>query len=86
MINALTGMGYGIIGLAIMIGIGMVILVTLGANVATTSPTANTTINTIAGYLGTSSGGLASWIPIIIVLVIGLLFLGAFLGKKGKMS
>ena len=83
MINALTGMGYAIIGLAVMIGIGLVILTTLGNNVG---GTANTTIQTVAGYLGTSNGGLASWVPIIIVLVIGMLFLGAFLGKKGKSS
>jgi hypothetical protein len=84
MIDALTGLGYGIIGLAVMIGIGIVILATLGNNVATISPTANSTVNSIIGYLGTSNGGLASWIPIIIVLVVGLLFLGAFLTKKGR--
>jgi hypothetical protein len=83
MINSLTGLGYGIIGLAVMLGIGIVILATLGSNVASTSPTANSTIVTIIGYLGTSNGGLASWIPIIIVLVIGMLFLGAFLSKRG---
>jgi multisubunit Na+/H+ antiporter MnhB subunit len=76
-------MGYAIIGLAVMIGIGLVILTTLGNNVG---GTANTTIQTVAGYLGTSNGGLASWVPIIIVLVIGMLFLGAFLGKKGAKS
>lgn len=80
MIDALQGLGFGIIGLAIMIGIGMVVLVQLGNTVG---GTANTTINTIVGYLGTGSGGLASWIPVIIVLVIGMLFLGAFLAKKG---
>ena len=81
MINALTGLGYGIIGLAIMIGIGIVVLANLGNVVG---GTANSTLVTIYGYLGTGSGGLASWIPVIIVLVIGMLFLGAFLGKKGK--
>lgn len=81
MIEALTGMGYAIIGLAVMIGIGLVILTTLGNNVG---GTANSTIQTVAGYLGTSNGGLASWVPIIIVLVIGMLFLGAFLNRKGK--
>jgi hypothetical protein len=80
MINALTGLGYGIIGLAIMIGIGLVILAQLGGTVG---GTAQTTITTISGYLGTGSGGLASWIPVVIVLVIGLLFLGAFISKKG---
>lgn len=81
MIDALSGLGYGIIGLAVMIGIGMVVLAALGNSVG---GTANTTINTIIGYLGTGSGGLASWIPVIIVLVIGMLFLGAFLTRKGK--
>jgi hypothetical protein len=81
MIEALTGMGYAIIGLAVMIGIGLVILTTLGNNVG---GTANTTIQTVAGYLGTSNGGLASWVPIIIVLVIGMLFLGVFVSRKGK--
>jgi len=81
MINNLTALGFGIIGLAVMIGVGMVILTQLGNSVGPS--TANTTINTIVGYLGTSSGGLASWIPVIIVLVIGMLFLGAFMSRKG---
>ena len=59
----------------------MVVLAALGNAVG---GTANTTINTIIGYLGTGSGGLASWIPVIIVLVIGMMFLGAFLTKKGS--
>jgi type II secretory pathway component PulF len=84
MIEILTGLGYGIIGLAVMIGIGIVILTTLGTNVATQSATANTTLNTISGYLGTGSGGLATWIPIIIVLVIGMAFLGVFMARKGR--
>lgn len=81
MISALTEMGYGIIGLAIMIGIGTVILTQLGNSVG---GTANTTLTTIINYLGTSAGGLGSWIPVVIVLVIGLIFLGAFLGRKGR--
>jgi hypothetical protein len=80
MISALTGLGYSIIGLAVIIGIGIVVLVSLGNTVG---GTANTTIQTIVGYLGTGSGGLASWIPVVIVLVIGMLFLGAFMTKKG---
>jgi hypothetical protein len=84
MIEVLTGLGYGIIAFAVMVGIGIVILATLGNNVASQSATANTTINTIVGYLGTSNGGLASWLPIIIVMVVGLFFLGAFLTKKGS--
>ena len=79
MIQALQGLGYGIIGLAVMIGIGIVVLTQLGTAVG---GTAHTTVNTIAGYLGTGTGGLASWIPVIIVLVIGMLFLGAFMSKN----
>jgi len=45
--------------------------------------TANTTIVTLYGYLGTSSGGLASWTTTIIALAIGMLFLGAFFVGKG---
>jgi len=121
MINALTGLGYGIIGLAIVVGIGIVILAVMSSNVAncatgyvyntngsdtftdnaccltggddcssagnyTDASTATQTMNTLSGYLGTSSGGLATWIPIVIVLVIGMLFLGAFLGRKGRQS
>jgi hypothetical protein len=108
MINSLTGLGFGIISLAIVIGIGIVILVTLGSNLASCpttystynstsllcsngtaqiSPsTATSTINTLSTYLGTGSGGLATWVPIIIVLVVGLMFLGAFAVKKGRMS
>lgn len=121
MINALTGLGYGVIALAVVIGIGVVILGTLGSNIAecptgytynqnasgyvfsanTCCANANTTctgnnasaassatqnVNTLTGYLGTSSGGLATWIPIVIVLVIGMMFLGAFLARKGARS
>ena len=123
MINALTGLGYSIIGLALTIGIGIVILATISTNsVLTNCPSgytynsngsatftvdkccmsngtrnlacvgvtnatdpgsASTNVKTLYGYLGTDSGGLASWVPIIIVLVIGMMFLGAFLSKKG---
>jgi hypothetical protein len=79
--EAMTSLGYSIIGLAIMIGIGIVLLTTMGNNVG---GSANTTIQTVSGYLGTSNGGLASWIPLIIILVIGMFFLGAFMTKKGK--
>jgi len=121
MINALTGLGYGIVGLALVIGIGIIILASTAKNVAncptgysynyngsdyftdnaccllsgtsgdcstagnyTSASTATQTINTLSGYLGTSSGGLATWIPIVIVLVIGMLFLGSFLSRRGR--
>ena len=120
MVEALTGLGYGIIGFAILVGIGIVILASLGSGVSncptgftynqngtgyvfavdkccnntagsctgtvnSTNPsTATQTINTMNGYLGTSNGGLSTWIPITIVMTVGLMFLGWFLTKKGK--
>ena len=120
MINNLSAIGYGIIGLAILIGIGLVVLGQLGTTVSScgtgftyqtngsvsyttglccnstssdcgtgvtgvnwTNPsTATQNLNTIGGtYIATN---LVSWIPVIIVLVIGMLFLGAFLARKGK--
>lgn len=53
----------------------------------TTTPTSTSWTNT--GYLTTqlgSSGGLASWTPAIIAVSVGLLFLGAFLGKGRNKS
>jgi len=83
MINVLTSLGFGIIGLAVMIGIGIVLLSTMGNTIGGTG---NDTIVSIMGYLGTSNGGLASWIPLVIIFVIGMTFLGAFMVKKGKES
>jgi len=108
MIDALTGLGYGLISLAVVIGIGIVILAVLSGNVSgcataypyvestnlcthangtTQSPSASaTSMYTLKGYLGTSSGGLATWVPIIIVMIVGLLFLGAFASKRGQQA
>lgn len=118
MINALQGIGYGIIGLAILVGVGMVMLGQLGSTIAScstgytyeyngsgyfygggkcclnngkdcsstgnyTNPsTATQTIYTINNtYLATN---LVQWLPVIIVLSIGMLFLGAFLVRRFK--
>ena len=119
MINALTGLGYGIIAFAVLIGIGIVILGQLSSTVAgcatgftyqanssttfttnlccltdgedctsagnyTSPSTASQNMNTIGEtYIGTN---LVGWIPVVIVLVIGMLFLGAFMAKKGSQS
>jgi hypothetical protein len=46
--------------------------------------TATQTLYTINNtYIATN---LVSWLPVIIVLVIGMLFLGAFMAKKGRQS
>jgi len=105
----LSGLGYGLVTFAIMVGVGIVVLVSFSGSVAicsgTGSPVWNTSISScqnstgatstpsnaayssvsgMATYLGTSSGGLASWTPTIIALAIGLLFLGAFMVGKGR--
>lgn len=46
--------------------------------------TPGTSVYTLSGYLGTGSGGLATWVPIIIVLTIGMVFLSVFLGNQKK--
>lgn len=53
---------------------------------STSTPTnsAYTSVSTLAGYMGTGSGGLGAWTPSIIALSIGLLFLGAFMVNRGK--
>lgn len=77
--NQLSGMALAVITVAVIIGVGLVVLTNLGNSVG---GTANSTIVTVSGYLGTSSGGLASWIPAIIAIVIGLLIIAGFSGKK----
>ncbi len=83
MIDGLVGLGYGLIVLAIMIGVGLVVLQNF-ATAAGENTTANTTVNTLMKYLGTGSGGLVTWVPAIIALVIGMYFIGAFSGNKGR--
>ncbi len=121
MVEQLTGLGYGIIGFAVLIGIGILIIYRLGANVSScptgftyntngtatystnvccnntasscsgtinsSNPsTATQTMNSVNTMMGTTNGGLASWIPIIIVMTIGLLFLGWFMTRKGSQA
>ena len=43
--------------------------------------TATTNVNTTAGYI---TGNLVTWIPAVIALGVGLLFIGALMGKKGQ--
>ena len=54
-----------------------------GAFTNTTDPTnvGWTTNDTLMGYLGTN---LTTWVPAIIALGVGLLFIGALVGKKQK--
>jgi|GEM_PF-801870 len=118
MMGTLQKLGLGIILLGVVIGIGLIVLYTMGNNLSacptgytynnngTTAFTSNLcckstgwsncasagnqtdpayetrTLNSIGGYLGTSNGGLASWIPLVIVLLVGLFFIGSFIGKR----
>jgi hypothetical protein len=106
-IDGLVGLGYGLIVLAIMIGVGLVVLQNFSQAASqcasgfsynsTPTPnvcsngtdsmalgTASTTTNTLMTYLGTGSGGLVTWVPAIIALVIGMYFIGAFRGSGGR--
>ena len=79
MFDNLTGLGYGIITFAILIGVGSVMLYQFGN---ATGGTANTTTTYLLGQLGES--GLAGWTPAIIAFSVGMLFLGAFFIKGGR--
>jgi len=79
MFDNLTGLGYGIITFAILIGVGSVMLYQFGN---ATGGTANVTTTYLLGQLGTS--GLAGWTPAIIAFSVGMLFLGAFMIKGGR--
>jgi hypothetical protein len=118
-VEQLTSLGWGIITLGVLIGLGIVLLATMGGNLAACKTgyqyqtngsatyttglccetasnnctagsgginpsVASQNLHVMEGYLGTSSGGLASWIPLLIILVIGMFFLGAFMVKKGR--
>ena len=78
MFNDLTGLGYGLVVFAVIIGVGSVVLTNFGN---ATGGTANTNVQYLNTQLGQS--GLAGWTPAIIAISVGLLFLGAFL-TRGK--
>lgn len=79
MFNILTGLAMGIVIFAITIGVGTVVLQKFGDSVG---GTANTTVQALNTDLGTS--GLAGWTGAIIALAVGLLFIGALMGKKSN--
>jgi len=75
MMNQLTALGYGIVVFGILIGVGSIVLYNFGNS---TGGTANTNVQYALTQLGSGSGGLLSWLPAIIAISIGLLFLMAF--------
>jgi len=79
MFDNLVGLGYGLVSFAIVIGVGSIVLTKFGDAVGGTP---NTTVQYLNTQLGTS--GLAGWAPAIIAFAVGMLFLGAFLVRKGR--
>ena len=79
MVNQLVAIGFGIITLAIVVGIGLTVLNKLGD---ATGGTANTSIQYAMTQIG--STGLLSWLPAIIALLVGIFFLMYFMGGKKK--
>lgn len=79
MFNDLTGLGYGLVVFAIIIGVGSVVLYNFGN---ATGGTANVTTTYLLGQLG--QNGLAGWTPAIIAISVGIMFLGAFMVKGGR--
>jgi hypothetical protein len=104
MIDVLTGIGYGIVALAILVVVGIVVLQKLGdstaecaadytytaatrkcVNASGGDPTDPTNTAWVSqGYLSNQLGssGLSGWVPAIIAVAIGALFLSYFMGKK----
>jgi len=105
--NTLQAIGYGIVGFAVIIVIGIVVITKLGDSVAicgdtiypyynetsrlchnvtnpgnTSTPTGGAWVsgNYLTSQLG--STGLAGWIPAVIAVMIGGLFLAYFGGRK----
>ena len=79
MFNELTSLGYGLVVFSIIIGVGSVVLFNFGN---ATGGTANTNVQYGLTQLGTA--GLSGWIPAIIAISVGVMFLGAFMVRGGK--
>lgn len=79
MFDNLSGLAWGIVIFAVALVIGSVILNQFGNAVGGTP---NTTAQYLLTQLGSTSGGLASYAPLIIISVIGFAILGMFFGRK----
>ena len=109
MFDNLTGVAYGLVLFAIMVGVGLIILqnfAQVGCDVSfptynttngrcmngTSSPSAEnysepksvTGVYTLQTYLGSGSGGLVTWVPAVIALIIGVMFISMLMGKQKK--
>ncbi len=107
MMDVLQGIGYGIVGFAIIVVVGLVVMTKLGdataecatdfdynistrlcqetANLSETTAPVNGAWTT-SGYINTQLGssGLSAWIPAVIAVAVGALFLSYFMGRKRK--
>jgi hypothetical protein len=82
MISQLQGIAFGIVGLVVLVGIGLVVLGKLSDSVG--AGAANASIQ--YGMTQIGSTGLLSWLPAIIALLVGVFFLAYFAGKSGGSS
>ena len=78
--GVLVGLGTAIVAVAVIAIVGIVVILHLGSSQG--AGTANTTAVTAAGYLGTGTGGLVTYIPIFIALAVLGVFLSFFGGSK----
>jgi len=79
MINVLQGIALSVVGLAIVSTMGLVLLSQLQMSSSMTA-TANTTVNTLI----TAISSLASWVGIIITLMICIYFIRVFSGSGAQ--
>jgi hypothetical protein len=79
MIEALTGLAYGVVAMILIVAIGLVVLSKFGGTLTAGSAELNATNY---GITQLSSTGLLGWLPAVIALAVGLLFLVAFMGKN----
>lgn len=77
MMDLLQAIGYGIVALAVLVVVGLVVLSRLGE---ATGGEANETAIYLSEQLGSS--GLSGWVPAVIAVGIGALFLSYFMGRK----
>ena len=82
MFNMLQNIALGVVGFAVLVTIGVVIIQRLGNAVGGTG---NDTAAYIQGALGQNNGGLASWTYAVIAIVIGIGIFSYFSGtSRGK--
>lgn len=78
LMNLLVGLGIGLVVLGIVLMTGSV--VTQEFDDATNTTSTNSLNTAIQGELGTS--GLAGWIPAVVALSVGIIFISIFVGRR----